>query len=218
LLADPPKVAVLIPSCDEDPAVLSRSVGSAARLAYPNLRVVLVENSRDRGAKDAARAVAAQFRVELLDIPNRGLKAAALNDADAWLDEDTKYIAVLDADQGVSPNFLSDLVPMLERDDGLAFVQTPQLYENAEQSLLTRAIAQQQMLLYDCVLEAKNAYQRATCYGTNVVLRRAALKEVGGWDETTVTEDITTPSAFMRAVGAPCMCAGPMRSAWRHQL
>jgi cellulose synthase (UDP-forming) len=188
----PPKVAVLIPSCDEPPAVLERSLSSASRLVYPNMRLLLLENSRNQKLKVQCHAVAARFGVEAVDIPNRGHKAGVLNDAETLLDADTEYLAVLDADQSVEPNFLSDLVPILERDKGLAFVQPPQMYANSESSLLMRAATQQQMLLYDCVLEGKSVYEKAPCVGTNFVMRRAALQEVGGWDETTATEDLTT--------------------------
>jgi cellulose synthase (UDP-forming) len=71
-------------------------------------------------------------------------------------------------------------------------VQTPQLYENANATWTCRAAAQQEMLLYDTILEAKGANGRTLCCGSNFVMRMAALQNVGGWDERTVSEDLMT--------------------------
>jgi cellulose synthase (UDP-forming) len=97
-------------------------------------------------------------------------------------------------------DFLNDIVPYLEQDSSLAFVQTPQLYDNADQTWLCRAAAQQETLLYDTILEAKSALGQALCCGTNFVMRRRALEEVGGWDEGSVSEDLST-SFLLNRVG-----------------
>jgi hypothetical protein len=80
---DPPPVAVLVPSCDEDPEVLVRSLSTISRIRYPRLRVLLVENSREEASKRAAHAVATPYGIAIVDLPNRGHKAGALNDAEA---------------------------------------------------------------------------------------------------------------------------------------
>jgi cellulose synthase (UDP-forming) len=222
-----PRVSVLIPCCDEPPAVLERSVFSASKLAYPNLRVLLVENSLDSDLKAGARALAARHGIDVVDIPNRGNKAGALNDAMRSIDLETEYLSVLDADQAVLPDFLSAVIPLLEADSGIAFVQTPQVCANASDSLVATAASQQQMLLYDCVLDGKSAYERAPCYGTNFVMRRSALESVGGWDESNVTEDLATSykvhgrgwkSIYMREVYAKGLAPVDLSSYWRQQV
>jgi cellulose synthase/poly-beta-1,6-N-acetylglucosamine synthase-like glycosyltransferase len=190
--APPARVAVLIPSCDEEPEVLARSLRGLARLGHAALDAFLVENSRDPLRKKEALATARRLGVEALDLPNRGSKAGALNDARPRLHPETRYVVVLDADQELHDDLLRDALPLLEADPGLAFVQSAQAYEDCARSLLALAAAQQQMLLYDCVLESKDRAGQAPCLGTNVVLRLAALDEVGGWDEENVTEDLST--------------------------
>jgi cellulose synthase (UDP-forming) len=101
-------------------------------------------------------------------------------------------VVVLDADQELCDDLLRDALPLLEADPGLAFVQSAQAYEDCTRSILALAAAQQQMLLYDCVLESKDREGQVSCLGTNVVLRLSALDEVGGWDEENVTEDLST--------------------------
>src|SRR5215470_4371248 len=106
--------------------------------------------------------------------------------------DDVQYTVVFDADQLIRDDFVTEAVALLESDPRLALVQTPQVYENCLGSLLACAAAQQQMLLYDCILEGKGVLRRAPCYGTNFVIRRQALQSVGGWDESNLTEDLTT--------------------------
>ncbi|MCC6477442.1 glycosyltransferase [bacterium] len=191
-LVSQPEVLVVIACCDEDPDVLERSVSSVMKQDYPNYRAVLVENSRDERKKHQCAAVAERFGMQVLHIANRGHKAGALNDAMLQIRGDAKYLAVFDVDHVVSKDALSQLVPHLEADDEVAFVQTPQLYANAEETWTTRAAAMQEMLLYDSIMEAKGSYERALCCGSNFVMRIEALESVGGWDEGTVSEDLMT--------------------------
>ncbi len=189
---DPPEVLVLICCCDEEPETVRRSLETVARLHYPRMQIYLLENSRNLGLKAQAAQLAGKYGVEVLHIRNRGHKAGAMNDALAQLRPRAPYLAIIDADQRVHPEFLRDLVPYLEQDHNLAFVQTPQLYDNADETWLCRAAAQQETLLYDTIMEAKSALGRALCCGTNFVMRRRALEDVGGWDEASVSEDLAT--------------------------
>ncbi|MBK6765586.1 MAG: glycosyltransferase [bacterium] len=187
-----PEVLVMIACCDEDPDILARSISSVMKLDYPNFRACLIENSRTPKRKAACSAVARQYGLPVHDVPNRGHKAGALNDALPTLRQSAKYIAVFDVDHIVKPEMLRELVPLLERDDNVAFVQTPQLYANAEETWTTRAAAMQEMMLYDSVMEAKGSINQALCCGSNFVMRIAALESVGGWDERSVSEDLLT--------------------------
>lgn len=195
-----PEVIVMIACCDEDPGILARSINTVMRLDYPNFRAYLIENSRTPEKKAACAAVAEKFGMAVHHVPNRGHKAGALNDALREIKRDAKYIAVFDVDHEVKPEMLRELVPLLEADDGIAFVQTPQLYANAEETWTTRAAAMQEMLLYDSVMEAKGSTEGALCCGSNLVMRIAALDSVNGWDENTVSEDLMT-SFWMHAKG-----------------
>lgn len=195
-----PEVVVMIACCDEDPEILERSLRSVKALDYPNFRAYLIENSRSPEKKAACTAVAERLGVAVHHVPNRGHKAGALNDALPDIRGDARYAGVFDVDHEIKPEVLRELVPLLENDDGVAFVQTPQLYANAEETWTTRAAAMQEMLLYDSVMEAKGATEQALCCGSNLVMRISALDSVGGWDEQTVSEDLMT-SFWLHAKG-----------------
>lgn len=192
LSGEAPEVLLLITCCNEEPSVLERSLSTVRHVDYPKLRICLLENSRDLRLKAQAAQLAGQYGIEVLHIRNRGHKAGAMNDALEQLRSPAPYLAVLDADQRIEPGFLKEIVPILEADANVAFVQTTQLYENADETWLCRAAAQQETLLYDTILEAKGALGRALCCGTNFVMRMNALQDVGGWDERTVSEDLCT--------------------------
>jgi len=74
----------------------------------------------------------------------------------------------------------------------LGFVQTPQFYTNIEKNRVARAAALQQAVFYEYICEGKSEGGSMFCCGTNVIFRRKALLDVGGLDESTVTEDFAT--------------------------
>jgi cellulose synthase (UDP-forming) len=90
------------------------------------------------------------------------------------------------------PDFLKILVPIMEGDTKLSFVQTPQFYTNIEDSPVARGSAFQQAVFYEYICEGKATKGAMFCCGTNVIFRREALMDVGGLDESTVTEDFAT--------------------------
>jgi cellulose synthase (UDP-forming) len=223
-----PAVAVLVPTCNEDPDVLIRSISSVSRLDYPNLQAVIIENSRDARSKQAAHQIADQYGVPILDAENRGTKASALNAAEALLKDGIQYLAVFDADQRVETQMISDLIPLFEENPRLGWVQTAQLYES-DGSLLNCAVSQTSMQSYDNLLEAFSVLGCTFCYGTNFIIRREALKEVGGWDVnagTALTEDLSTSfllhqlgwqSLYVRRAYAEGIAPPTLEAFWRQQ-
>ncbi len=111
-----------------------------------------------------------------------------------------KYIAIFDADQNPLSTFITETVAVAETHEKIAFVQTPQLYTNINVSPIAKGAAMQQSIFYESICEAKSNQNAMFCCGTNVLIRTQALKEVGGFDETSVTEDFST-SIDLHALG-----------------
>jgi cellulose synthase (UDP-forming) len=84
----------------------------------------------------------------------------------------------------------------MESDQSLAFVQTPQFYTNTEGSQIAKAAAFQQAVFYEYICEGKSSQDAMFCCGTNIIFRKKALDQVGGLDESTVTEDFATSFKF----------------------
>jgi cellulose synthase (UDP-forming) len=88
------------------------------------------------------------------------------------------------------------LVRIMEANPKLAFVQTPQYYTNFDVNRVARAAGLQQAVFYEYICEGKSSQDAMFCCGTNVIFRREALMDVGGFDHTSITEDFATSLKF----------------------
>ncbi|NGX63134.1 MAG: Cellulose synthase 1, partial [Candidatus Anoxychlamydiales bacterium] len=106
--------------------------------------------------------------------------------------QNPKYFVLLDADQNPYPEFVEPLVAMSEEDNMIALIQTPQYYTNFEGNRISKAAALQQVIFYEYLCVGKGIEEVMFCCGSNVLIRTEAIMGVGGFDETTVTEDFAT--------------------------
>ena len=142
----------------------------------------------DDGQSDEMRALAARRGAEYLRRDRRqGAKAGNINHALAHAD--APYVVVLDCDHVPAPHFLEETLGELAADERVAFVQTPQYYANADRGEVPAAAWSQQALFFGPIARGKDGHDAMFCCGTNVVLRRAALLDVGGFPADSVTED-----------------------------
>ena len=186
-----PPVAILVPARHEPKEVLTSTLEACRNLEYPNKSIYLLDDSSEEKYRKEAEEVSARFGASIFRRTIRhGAKAGIVNDCVKGLKD--KYVAIFDADQNPIPDFLNRLVWLLETDDRLAFVQTPQFYSNLDSSRISFASNIQQAIFYEYICEGKNMNKSMICCGTNVVMRRQALMDVGGLDESTVTEDFAT--------------------------
>jgi cellulose synthase (UDP-forming) len=192
-------VAVLIAAFNESEEVLEQTIASALAMDYPKLRVYLLDDSTKAESREGSARLAQRYGITLVHRTDRsGYKAGAINDLLPRLEE--RYIAVLDADQRPVHSWLKEIVPLLEADPRLAFVQVPQVYVNTEGLPVARTARYQQAVFFEYISEGKSQSNAMYCCGSNVVLRREALLSievrVGDrrhfFDETSVTEDFAT--------------------------
>lgn len=186
-----PSVAVLIPARHEPQEILENTISNASYLSYPNKTIYLLDDSSIQEYKDQAQAIAEKYYCVLFRRENRhGAKAGVVNDCIKQLD--AKYVAIFDVDQSPMDGFLARTIPVLEGNPDLAFIQTPQYYSHLIPSKVSHAANMQQAVFYEYICEFKNIDQSVICCGTNVVLQTEALRQVGGFDESSVTEDFAT--------------------------
>src|SRR5690606_7694254 len=86
------------------------------------------------------------------------------------------------------------------QDKRMGFVQTPQYYKNQSDNVITQAAWQQQEFFFGPIMRGKDSYNSTFICGTNVVIRRKALEEVGGMFEENIAEDFLT-SLFVHQHG-----------------
>ena len=186
-----PAVAIVVAARHEPLKVLEETFSSLKNLRYKNKHIYFLDDSTDQKYIDEAENLSRDLDINLFRRENRhGAKAGIINDCLKTLDQ--RYVAIFDADQNPLPEFLNRLIPIMENDSKLAFVQTPQFYTNIDESRVAKAASFQQAVFYEYICEGKSSQEAMFCCGTNIVFRREALMEVGGLDESTVTEDFAT--------------------------
>lgn len=219
-----PPVAIIVSSYKEPLNIIDDTLTCFYNLTYPNKHLYFLDDTRyDRPGNDPVEMVAYRKSVDdlckriginLFRRKWRGAKAGMINDFLEFVEngqkdgfefqhndeiqkrEKEKYIIVFDADQNPIPNFVEPLVSVMEQNQRLAFAQTPQYYTNFEKNRVARAAGLQQIIFYEYICEGKSTQDAMFCCGTNVIFRREALMDVGGQDETSVTEDFATSLKF----------------------
>lgn len=180
----PVAVDVLIPRYDEPIEVVGLTVIAAAGLRGDDVRVWLL----DDGDSDEMRRLAETQGVGYLRRPvHDHAKAGNINHALELTD--APYVAVIDCDHVVLPEFLEATLGHFEDDERLAFVQTPQYYANGYQPGVPGAAWHQQTLFFGAIARGKDGIGATFCCGTNVVFSRAALEDAGYFPTRSVTED-----------------------------
>lgn len=185
-----PLVTCLICSYNEPREILEETIASVAAMDYRNKEIVLLDDSQGEARATAVR-LAKKYKAKIIQRTDRkGYKAGAINAALPKLRG--KYISIFDADQKPVANFLKDMVSMMEKDSKLALIQTPQFYANSAENPVAYAAEQRQSVFYEYVCEGKSTSNAMFCCGSNFLMRKDALGQAGGFDESTVTEDFAT--------------------------
>jgi cellulose synthase (UDP-forming) len=185
-----PRVAVLVPSCGEPLEVVERSLRGCLDLDYPNFEVWLL----DDGARDGLKQLSIQLGCRYLARSQRThAKAGNLNAALPHLQ--AELLAVFDADVVPSRNFLNRTVGLF-RDPLVGFVQTPQTYMNADPVMrnlrLERWLMPDEESFYRWIQPNRQRLGAVVCAGTSFVMRCSSLRQVGGFETQTASEDLAT--------------------------
>lgn len=143
----------------------------------------------DDGKSDEVEAMARKIGVNYIRRPtNEHAKAGNINYALSQTKGD--FFVILDADFVADRHFIYETLPFFE-DDLMAFVQTPQYYNN-QNNFVSTAAGFMQHVFYSLVQVGKNRFNAAFCVGTNVIFRRTAIEQMGGIYYHSKSEDIWT--------------------------
>ncbi|MBW3582099.1 MAG: glycosyltransferase [Euryarchaeota archaeon] len=186
-----PKAAFVVPIFNEPVELVEQTLAHLVRQEYPDDRYVVVcaDDSTDpevrQGVEEACRRLGV-WHVTRED--RRGFKAGAINHVERLLPEDIELISVIDADYWVAPAYLRSVVGYFT-DPALSFVQTPQDYRNVEESFLTRRYKRAEAYFYHGIMPSRNEQNTIIFCGTMGILRREAMRQVGGFAEDQICED-----------------------------
>lgn len=205
-LEEYPDVDVFIATYNEPTELLYKTINGCVHMDYPDKSKVHIYICDD-GKRAEVRQLAEQMHVNYLDREdNKGAKAGNLNHALSVTS--SPLIATFDADMIPRHEFLLDTVAYfvdqeiknreLEEKDRIkiGFIQTPQSFYNPDLfqfNLFSESrIPNEQDYFYKDVQVARNKSNCVIYGGSNTVISREALNDVGGFFTKSITEDFAT--------------------------
>jgi cellulose synthase/poly-beta-1,6-N-acetylglucosamine synthase-like glycosyltransferase len=186
------RLAVLIPTYDEDEEILLPTVAAAVAMQLEHETWVLDDGDRLQ-VRRLADALGARY---LARSSHEHAKAGNLNNALNRVDAD--IVAIFDADHVPDPSFFPKTLGYFD-DPEIAVVQTPQDFYNVTSfehidlqalPVWDRQPVHEETVFYRVIGPGKNRWDAAFWCGTNALVRVAALRDIGGVRTETVTEDI----------------------------
>ncbi len=188
-----PKVSILIPAHNED-VVIRATLEAMVHLDYPEdqLEIIVInDKSKDKTGEivdEFARKF--PFVIPIHVTPEQGGKgkSGALNRG--FKHSTGEYIVVYDADNTPERAALKNLVVGILNEPQIGAVVGKFRVINAKRNSLTRFI-NIETISFQWMAQAGRWkwFGIATIPGTNFLIRRSILEELGGWDEDALAED-----------------------------
>lgn len=189
-----PDVDIFIFTINEPEELLARTIFACQKMKYPSgdkIHIYLC----DDGARASMRELSEKMGVNYL-CRNVNTDAKAGNFNFALIKSRSPLIAIFDADMMPKGDFLLKTVPYFVADKKVGFVQTPQHFYRKDifqRSFPRRNVPHnEQDYFYQAIQETKNSSNSVVLAGSNTVLRRAAVEDIGGFVTGTLTEDFST--------------------------
>ncbi len=185
-------VAILIPVVSEPVSVVEQTILHAKAVNYKNKNIYILNDGYVAGNINWQDYEILAERLNIKIITRRlsgGAKAGNINHALTKLKEE--YLAIFDADMKPREDFLEKTM-LYFADKNVAFVQTPQYYENYSDNQVTMGAWEQQDFFFGPIMVGKNHYNASFLCGTNFVIRKNTLEDIGGFNEKNIAEDFIT--------------------------
>lgn len=188
-----PPVSVLLPVCNEAD-VVERLIDAVCHLDYPSdaLQILVLDDSSDATSRLAKAKVDHYARegvsIRFIRRPKRtGFKAGNL--VYGIQQSSGEFFAIFDADFIPPADFLQKTIPCF-KDLKLGFLQTGIGYENQDASFLTRFQAMEMGHQQYVTVGLSEDGDMASLSGSSCVWRKTCVDALGGWNASTVTEDV----------------------------
>ena len=194
-LEEYPTVSILVPAHNEA-LVIVRTVRALMNMEYPVDRyevIVINDNSTDDTA-EKLEELQREFPDRRLVVISTGPEVGGKGKSNAlnigFSVSTGEVIAIYDADNTPESDALAILVENLMEDDKIGAVIGKFRTRNRNASLLSRFV-NIETLAYQCMNQAGRYFffKLCTIPGTNYVIRRKLIEEIGGWDTKALSED-----------------------------
>ncbi|HET9138832.1 glycosyltransferase family 2 protein [Actinophytocola sp.] len=167
-------VDVFITTYNEPVDLVMDTARAAHRIRFPHLTWVLDDGDRAE-MRAAAEAAGIGYLTRSADWADRPRHAKAGNLNNALFATQGEFLLILDADQVPLPAILDRTLGYFT-DPRVAIVQTPQYFVNVEDH---DPLGCQSPLFYGPIQQGKDGWNAAFFCGSNAVLRRDALMQLG---------------------------------------
>lgn len=194
-LKEYPMVSIMVPAHNES-IVITRTVQALLNFDYPKDRyeiIVINDNSSD-DSKEKLEAIQRKNPTRNLIVISTDKVSGGTGKSNAlnigFSVSKGEVIAIYDADNTPEPQALRILVEHLMSDDKLGAVIGKFRTRNRNASILSRFV-NIETLAYQCMNQAGRYFffKLCTIPGTNYVIRRSIITEIGGWDTKALSED-----------------------------
>lgn len=223
-----PSVDVFIPTYNEPIEIVKITATAARHIDYPQDRLTVhilddgatVAKRNDPNTAQAAwerhyalRRMAADLGVNYIT-RDRNVRAKAGNLNHAFHHTSSDLVLVLDADHVPTKDILKNTVGWFVKDPKLASIQTPHFFMNPsplEKNMeALQDIPSEGELFYRASHLGLDFWNASFFCGSNGILRRRYLEEIGGFSGETITEDCETSLALHRLGCNSMYIARPM--------
>ncbi len=167
-------VDVFITTYNEPLDLVMDTAEAAQRIRYPHRTWILDDGARPE-LRARAEAAGIGWITRSADWAGHSRHAKAGNLNNALMTTDGEFILILDADQVPDPEILDRTLGWF-RDPRMALVQTPQVFVNVPDD---DPLGSQAPLFYGPIQQGKDGWNAAFFCGSNAVLRREALMQLG---------------------------------------
>ena len=219
-----PHVDVFIATVNEPVDLLYKTLNGCLNMEYPDKSKVHIYVCDD-GNRDEVKRLTEELKVNYISREERkGAKAGNLNHA--MTKTSSPYIVTLDCDMIPMSDFLMVSIPFfieaeieVSEDNKdkkkIGFIQLPQSFYNPDvfqyNLFSENKIPNEQEYFYKEVEVGKNKSNSVIYGGSNTILSREALNEIGGFVTDVITEDIAT-GMLIQSKGFKCLALGSVHA------
>ena len=172
-----------------EPLELIKDTLCAAQQMNGNHQVWLLDDKNDEKLAQLAATLGTEY---LARQGNKDAKAGNVNAALACTNG--SIIVVFDIDHSPKPQFLNQTVAYFN-DPAVGFVQTMLTFANEDDGWVARAASESSYDFYSPASIGANGLGAATLVGSNALIRRTALEDIGGY-KPGLAEDLATSIAL----------------------
>ncbi|MFZ2636952.1 MAG: glycosyltransferase [Rectinemataceae bacterium] len=176
-LAPPDKadVDVFITTYNEPEELVETTARAAMRIDWPDKKVYILDDGARPSMKKLAEEIGCGYISRGEEWARKPKHAKAGNVNNALLETSGEFVLILDADQIPAPSIFRKTLGFFA-DPAVAFVQTPQFFYNLPPG---DPFGNEASLFYGPIQQGKDGWNAAFFCGSNAVLRREALMQIG---------------------------------------